>query len=149
MDDTWTPQSDVALVQALLLKDKMTNVVLELSGNPLLRDAFWQLAAIGPWMLAALVLLLLVAGWRQAALASLAAGLACAALGAWTFHHTYAVTLWAGHKEAIRRLDQGALSAGFALGAAAAMVLATAYRVGRRRCFGALRDAAGVEQRPD
>lgn len=110
----------------------------ELSSNRLLPDLFWHLADLGPWLLAALVVLLPIARFRQAVLVSLTAGLISAALSATVFHYTYTTVIWAGHKDAIRSLDQSALSAGFAAGAAAAFVLTALHRLlrgaGKRYC---------------
>jgi len=58
----------------------------------------------------------------------LAFSAACAVAMAVVFHVYYAIPTWGGHESAIRWRDRSAAWAGFAAGAFAALVAASAYR---------------------
>jgi hypothetical protein len=102
-----------------------------LSGNRFLRELFWHFADAGPWLFAGLLALLCVARWRHATMAALAISLACAVAVAAIFHVNYAIPIWEGHDSAIRSLDRSALSAGFAAGAVAVLLVVAARRAMR------------------
>jgi hypothetical protein len=101
------------------------------SNNRLLRDLFWQLDYAGPWLLAGLLLLLLVADWRRTAMMALAFSVLCALAMAVVLHVSYVMPIWRNHESAIRWLDRSAAWAGFAAGASAALGAAAAHRVMR------------------
>jgi uncharacterized membrane protein YraQ (UPF0718 family) len=98
------------------------------SNNRFLRDLFWQLDGAGPWLLAGLLLLLLIADWRRTAMAALAFSALCGLAVAVVLHINYVMPTWRNHESAIRYLDSSAASAGFAAGAFAALLIAGAYR---------------------
>ena len=106
----------------------MLDIVNSLASDRLMRALFWRCADAGPILLAVLLVLLFVASWRRTALLALAAGAVCAVTMAIVFHFNYAITTWGGHESAIKSLDRAALSAGFAAGALAAIVLGAAHR---------------------
>jgi len=101
--------------------------------NRLLRDLFWQLDSVGPWLLAGLMLLLLIADWRRIAVVTLAFSALCGLATAVVLHVNYVMPIWRTHESAIRYLDSSAAWAGFAAGAFAALVAAAAYRVMRSK----------------
>lgn len=90
---------------------------MEIAGSQLNRRLFWHLATIGPFVLFALLALLVMSRYRRAAAMGLLICTVGAILVALVFHYTYALGIWAGHDSAIRYLDEGALRAGFAASA--------------------------------
>ena len=101
--------------------------------NRLLRDLFWQLDNAGPWLLAGLLLLLFIADWRRTAMVALAFSALCALATAMVLHVNYVMPIWRNHESAILYLDSSAAWAGFAAGAVAALVAASAHRAIRSR----------------
>jgi hypothetical protein len=81
-----------------------------------------------PWLLTGLLLLLFIADWRRTAVVALAFSALCAVAMAVVFHVHYAIPIWGGHESAIRSLDRSAAWAGFAAGAFASLVAASAHR---------------------
>jgi hypothetical protein len=96
------------------------------SNNRLLRDLFWQLDSVGPWLLAGLLLLLFIPDWRRTAMVSLAFSALCGLAIAVLLHVNYVMPTWGNHESAILYLDSSAAWAGFAAGAFAALVAASA-----------------------
>ena len=85
---------------------------MEIAGSQLYRRLFWHLATIGPFVLFALLALLVMPRYRRAAVLGLLICTAGAVLVAVVFHHTYALGIWAGHDSAIRYLDERRLACG-------------------------------------
>jgi hypothetical protein len=94
--------------------DALQCFVLTLSSQRLYRDLFWHLALIGPVLLLALAVLLIVPQRRAVAGAALLVSAAGAAVFAAVFHDTYAMAIWRTHDSAVRSLTTSALWAGFA-----------------------------------
>jgi uncharacterized membrane protein YraQ (UPF0718 family) len=107
----------------------MHDTVMSLSNNRFLRDLFWHLDRAGPWLLAGLLLLLLIAGWRRTALLALAFSALCGLAMAVALHVNYVMPIWRNHESAIRYLDSSAAQAGFAAGAFVSLLMAVAQRV--------------------
>jgi hypothetical protein len=106
------------------------------SNNRFLRDLFWQLDNAGPWLLAGLLLLLLIADWRRTAMMALTFSALCGLAMAVVLHINYVMPTWRTHESAILYLDSSAAWAGFAAGAFAALVIASAHRALRSRRVG-------------
>jgi hypothetical protein len=104
------------------------------SNNRLLRDLFWQLDSVGPWVLAGLLLLLFIPDWRRTAMVAFAFSAPCGLAMAVLLHVNYVMPKWRAHESAILYLDSSAAWAGFAAGGFAALVIASAHRaIGWRR----------------
>jgi hypothetical protein len=103
------------------------------ANNRLLRDLFWQLDGAGPWLLAGLLLLLFIADWRRTAMLALAFSALCRVAMAVVLHVNYVMPIWRTHESAIRYLDRSAAWAGFAAGAFAALLIASAHRAMRSK----------------
>jgi hypothetical protein len=79
-------------------------------------------------------LLLFIADWRRTAMLVLAFSALCALAAALVLHVSYVMPIWRNHESAIRYLDSSAAWAGFAAGAGAALMIASAQRaIGSRR----------------
>jgi hypothetical protein len=113
------------------------------SNNRFLRDLFWQLDGVGPWLLAGVLLLLFIAEWRRTAMVVLAFSALCAIAMAVVLHVNYVMPIWRNHESAILYLDRSAAWAGFAAGAFAALVIASAYRAMR-----SMRSLDGAQRNP-
>jgi hypothetical protein len=113
------------------------------SNNRLWRNLFWQLDGAGPWLLVGLLLLLFIPGWRRTAMVALAFSALCALATAVVLHINYVMPIWRNHESAILHLDRSAAWAGFAAGAGAALVIASAYRAMRSK-----RSPDGAQRNP-
>ena len=105
---------------------------MELSGQRLYRDLFWQLAAIGPFALTGFLVLLIVPRYRRAAAMGLVLGTAGAVIAASILHDNYSLVIWRTHDSAIQLLDTAAACAGFAASGLAYGTALIILRLARR-----------------
>jgi hypothetical protein len=110
----------------------MRSLVSEFASDRLYRSLFWDFAAIGPWILAISLAMLLVPSRRRSAALGLLACIAGAIVAATVFHFNYALVIWRGHDSAIRYLDQSAFFGGYAASAVVYVVALVGYAASAR-----------------